>query len=136
MPIKAILKTNNKINNKTNNRTNNIINNKTNNKTNNIINNKTNNINNNKINEDSYLDKINEFCTIYSTNNNFIISNPKIEFRYFCYKYIDNIQNIKNKQFLRWFFISKILCLCGCLYNCFINKAVSLISIRGYVLKE
>jgi hypothetical protein len=95
MPIKAILKTNNKINNKTNNRTNNIINNKTNNKTNNIINNKTNNINNNKINEDSYLDKINEFCTIYSTNNNFIISNPKIEFRYFCYKYIDNIQNIK-----------------------------------------
>jgi len=96
MPTRnAIVKKNNKTNyiKINNNKTNDKINN---NKTNNKID-ISNNINNNKFGE-SYLDKIDEFSKIYLINNNSILNNPKIEFRYFCYKYIDYIQNIKLSE--------------------------------------
>ena len=42
----------------------------------------------------TYLSKIEHFNKIYNTNTNQIISDPKIEYRYFCYRYINYIKNI------------------------------------------
>lgn len=47
---------------------------------------------------DIYLSKINEFNIIYNTVSSDVLSVPKIEFRYFCYRYINYIKNIKLKK--------------------------------------
>jgi hypothetical protein len=63
------------------------------------------NINNYNDNELTYKNMIDEFCKIYSTDKIKVFSNPKLEYRYFCYRYLDyirsfNIPNIeKNKKF-------------------------------------
>lgn len=44
---------------------------------------------------DSYYNDISEFCKIYGENIEDIFSNKKIEFRYFCFRYIDYIKNLK-----------------------------------------
>ena len=45
--------------------------------------------------DDLYLDKMIEFCKIMNTTQNDILSNPKQEFRYFCYRYLDYIRMLK-----------------------------------------
>ena len=59
---------------------------------------KTNNENKNKKNTNSYLSLITEFCKIYSVTIHEILENPKIEFRYFCYKYLSYIRNVELSE--------------------------------------
>lgn len=42
----------------------------------------------------SYLSKTEEFDSLYSTADQNIFLDPKIEYRYFCYRYLDYIRNI------------------------------------------
>jgi hypothetical protein len=42
--------------------------------------------------DENYQDKLTEFCEIMNKNKNEILSNPKEEFRYFCYRYLDYIR--------------------------------------------
>ena len=44
--------------------------------------------------KNDYLSLISEFCNIYKTTIYEILENPKIEFRYFCYKYLSYIRNV------------------------------------------
>ena len=37
----------------------------------------------------TYYNLINDFCLLYNCNKNSVITNNKIGFRYFCYKYLD-----------------------------------------------
>ena len=52
---------------------------------------------NKKINEnkDEYLLLIDEFCEIYKTTKEETIQNPKMEFRYFCYRYLEYMRTIE-----------------------------------------
>jgi hypothetical protein len=61
-----------------------------------ILNSNTNH-KNNKIQSlgNDYLSAISEFCDIYKTTIYEILENPKIEFRYFCYKYLSYMRNIE-----------------------------------------
>jgi hypothetical protein len=52
----------------------------------------TTNTNNYDIN---YLNKLDDFSEIYKINKNKILDNRINEYRYFCYKYLDYIRNIK-----------------------------------------
>ena len=45
--------------------------------------------------DNTYLKKMDEFTQIYETNKQAVLSNPKEEFRYFCYRYLDYIRNIE-----------------------------------------
>ena len=45
--------------------------------------------------DNNYLNIIDEFVNIYQTNKNEVLSNPKMEFRYFCYRYLNYIRNIE-----------------------------------------
>ncbi len=38
---------------------------------------------------ESYLKKINEYCSLISINKDIVLNVPKEEFRYFCYRYLD-----------------------------------------------
>ena len=82
-----------------------IIKNKTNTNTNiiktntNII--KTINILNTNIIKDNYLNNIINFNKLYLININNILINPKIEFRYFCYRYLNYIKSIKLPEILK-----------------------------------
>jgi hypothetical protein len=42
----------------------------------------------------TYYNLINDFCLLYNCNKNSVITNNKIGFRYFCYKYLDYIRLI------------------------------------------
>ena len=61
------------------------------------------NYNNFKINKEKYLVKeydndekiLNEFQIIYKNNKDEIFNNPKIEFRYFCYYYLNYIRQLE-----------------------------------------
>lgn len=47
-------------------------------------------------NDDIYLNKMDEnLPNIYQTNKDEVLSNPKIEFRYLCFRYLNYIRNIK-----------------------------------------
>ena len=35
-----------------------------------------------------YINKIDKFCELYSTNKTEVLANPKLEYRYFCFKYL------------------------------------------------
>ena len=62
---------------------------------------------NNKIHEDiklSYNLKLDEFCELSQISKETVFSNPKIEFRYFCFRHLDiiskiSIQDIKKELF-------------------------------------
>jgi hypothetical protein len=41
-----------------------------------------------------YLNKMSQFCEIMNTTQNNVLSNPKQEFRYFCYRHLDYIRMI------------------------------------------
>jgi hypothetical protein len=43
----------------------------------------------------NYFDKINSFNKFYLTKTEEVMSNPKIEFRYFCYRYLNYLKSIK-----------------------------------------
>jgi hypothetical protein len=45
-----------------------------------------------------YLIKLDEFCSDYKVREQEIFSNSKIEFRYWCYRYLNLISNIKLKE--------------------------------------
>jgi hypothetical protein len=42
---------------------------------------------------ETYLNKLTHYCSLYNTNSNVILSNPKEEFRYFLYRYNYSYQN-------------------------------------------
>jgi len=44
-------------------------------------------------NNDNYFYLIDEFCQLYETNKYEIIKNPKMDFRYLCFRYLVNIRN-------------------------------------------
>ena len=45
--------------------------------------------------DESYLSLINDFCTIYNLKENDVLSNFKVEYRYFCYKYLNFIRSFE-----------------------------------------
>ena len=51
--------------------------------------------NNTKEIDNNYYKKLDLFCNEYNVNKNDVYNNSKIEFRYFCYRYIDYIRNIE-----------------------------------------
>jgi hypothetical protein len=51
--------------------------------------------NTNFIEDKIYLDKMDDFCKIMNLNKTQVLKNCKQEFRYFCYKYIENIRKIE-----------------------------------------
>ena len=53
-----------------------------------------------KLNEEIniYLSMLDEFNAIYSTSVVDVLNNPKIEFRYYCYRYLKYIRNINVKN--------------------------------------
>lgn len=73
------------------------------------LNNNINNLNENENNKDcitnfnenidnydnvSYLSEINNFCNLYNSSIDNVLNNPKIEYRYFCFRYLNYINNI------------------------------------------
>jgi len=58
-------------------------------------NNKKNIFFNNRFILNTYLDLLDEFMKLYNVTKHQVLSNPKIEFRYFCFKYLDYIRNFK-----------------------------------------
>ena len=47
-----------------------------------------------------YSRDIESFLDIYDTDIDKVESDPKVEFRYFCYRYLDYIRNIKLPNIL------------------------------------
>ena len=56
---------------------------------------RTNNTNNTNNYDTNYLNKLDDFSELYKINKNNILDNKINEYRYFCYKYLDYIRNIK-----------------------------------------
>ena len=44
--------------------------------------------------DESFLDLIDDFCKIHNLNQNDVLSNSKIKYRYFCYRYLNYIRSI------------------------------------------
>ena len=45
--------------------------------------------------DSTYLKDIQEFLKLYDTTKDDVLSDPKMEFRYFCFRYLDNIREIE-----------------------------------------
>jgi hypothetical protein len=55
----------------------------------------------NKYHNEIYLSKIDEFMNLYKNTKNEILSNPKIEYRYFCYRYLNYIRKIELPEIVK-----------------------------------
>lgn len=67
--------------------------------------------------DNKYLDKIDEFCEIMNKNRDVILSNPKEEFRYFCYRYLDYIRCINLPNITQNNYYEAVLIEYRCLPN-------------------
>jgi hypothetical protein len=54
-----------------------------------------------EFNQDDYLNKLNDFCELMNIEREYVLKNPKQEFRYFCYRYLDNIRLLELPEISR-----------------------------------